>query len=222
MSDTQVTSSQKDDNADNDVLRTRAENALEGGATDELENAASSESDGRASDCREAGEAIREPESRRSSEGTSPEQAAGVEVEFIETRRRFAGFFVVIIGAVFVLVTASVAVMLWIVAVSDLRPTEKALTVQLLQVGLGMILGFASMAFGVAITWVGVTTPFRLRAAGGPSERRSQLLLESAGPGLVLLLGGLILIGVSLYKPIKYSEMDYTPDTQLQPLKKQG
>jgi hypothetical protein len=38
------------------------------------------------------------------------------------------------------------------------------------------------------------------------AEKVGKVGLQSTGPGIALILGGVVLIGVSLYKPVAYSE----------------
>ena len=56
-----------------------------------------------------------------------------------------------------------------------------------------------------------------MELSGAGSVGRGNVSLQSAGPGLALLIGSLILIGASLYMPIRYSETLQSPETQLQP-----
>lgn len=139
------------------------------------------------------------------------------EIELIEVRKAFAPIFKWLSIAVIALIVLAVVAMLFPLLFSELPATEKALVVQLIQVGLGMILGYASVFFGVVMSWLGITAAFSTELSGDGAVGRGKVSLQSAGPGLALLIGGLILIGASLYKPIRYSETLQSPETQVQP-----
>lgn len=139
------------------------------------------------------------------------------ELELIEVRKAFAPLFKWLSITVIALIVLAVIAMLVPLLFSSIPATEKALVVQLIQVGLGMILGYASVFFGVVMSWLGITAAFSTEVSGAGSAGQGKVSLQSAGPGLALLVGGLILIGASLYKPIRYSETVQTPETQIQP-----
>lgn len=125
-----------------------------------------------------------------------------------EIRNTFAPFFFWIIGATFVLITISVVAVLVIIffyrgndPISE--AAEKALMAQTVHMSLGMILGLVAMSFGVVMNWVAIEAPFTMRARGGEGSK-AELFLQSVGPGIVLMIGGMILVGISLYLPIHY------------------
>ena len=133
---------------------------------------------------------------------------SGSDERLKEIRNTFAPFFFWIIGATFVLITISVVAVLVIIffyrgkdPISD--AAEKALMAQTVHMSLGMILGLVAMSFGVVMNWVAIEAPFTLRARGGEGSK-AELYLQSVGPGIVLMIGGMILVGISLYLPIHY------------------
>jgi hypothetical protein len=70
------------------------------------------------------------------------------------------------------------------------------------QVAFGMVLGFVCVYIGLMMTWVGIDAAYSVKGdvAGGA------VALKSASPGLLFALGGMLLVGVSLYKRIEYQE----------------
>jgi hypothetical protein len=140
-----------------------------------------------------------------------------VEDFLAKDRSRFVWFFMWVIGAVLAFVAVMIGSMVLIVFKQG-EPAEKTLFIEVIQIGLAMIFGFASISFGVAITWVGITSQSSLNVGdkgqhqGGTAQGGvvPRIALTSAGPGLFLFLGGLVLIGVSLYKPIsKYEHSEH-------------
>ena len=80
-----------------------------------------------------------------------------------------------------------------------------------LQVGLGMFLGFMCLYFGVMMTWVGIESAYDVTGSGKGGEREATLTLKSASPGLLFGLVGAVIIVVSLYKQIEFSETRPVP-----------
>lgn len=121
-----------------------------------------------------------------------------------EIRHTFAPFFFWIIGVTFSLIVISIVAVFVIIFFYSGPHSAKALMAQTVHASLGMILGLVAVSFGVVMNWVAIEAPFTLRMR----HRRSQsaLLLQSVGPGIVLMLGGMILIGMALYMPIDYRE----------------
>lgn len=81
--------------------------------------------------------------------------------------------------------------------------TEKMALAASVQVAIGMVMGFISVFIGLMMTWFGLSATFTFT---GKSGDRGELSLQSSSPGLLFFLGGIILIGVSLYKPITYED----------------
>jgi hypothetical protein len=70
------------------------------------------------------------------------------------------------------------------------------------QVAFGMVLGFVCVYIGLMMTWVGIDAAYTFRGGVGSGS----MALQSASPGLLFALGGMILVAVSLYKRIEYQE----------------
>jgi hypothetical protein len=84
-----------------------------------------------------------------------------------------------------------------------LTTAEKMALAASIQVAFGMVMGFVSVFIGLMMTWFGLNAAF---AFTGKAGERGEVALQSASPGLLFFLGGIILIGVSLYKPITYED----------------
>jgi hypothetical protein len=141
-----------------------------------------------------------------------------IEIELIEIRKTFTGIFKSMLILIFISVIITL-VGIVIVAVSrDVTPTatEKALVVQLIQVGYGMFLGVVCVFLGVMVSWLGITSAYAFGAKGKSGVVGGDLSLKSSSPGIVLMVGGIILIALSLFKPIKYGETIPTKDTKIQ------
>ena len=85
----------------------------------------------------------------------------------------------------------------------DLSTAEKMALAASVQVAIAMVMGFVSVFMGLMMTWFGINAAFELT---GKSGDKGEASLKSASPGLLFFLGGIILIGVSLYKKIEYQE----------------
>jgi Na+/melibiose symporter-like transporter len=140
--------------------------------------------------------------------------------EMMEVRKTFAPFFKCMMIGLFFIIVAAVVVTIVVIFNQRIEPAEKALTVQLVQVSLGMILGHSAIFFGVVMSWLGIAAPFKMGLKGESVGAKGAFTIVSASPGLVLLAGGLVLIGVSLYKPILYRETIEPPDTVISPKEK--
>src|SRR5436305_178363 len=103
-----------------------------------------------------------------------------------------------------VLILATVVVMI-IVAVGGDQNLDKSLVARLLQITYGMVIGSACLFLGVILAWFGISASFAVSAEGGASTK---LTLSSASPGIALICGGLILVGITLFRPINYFEKD--------------
>lgn len=86
---------------------------------------------------------------------------------------------------------------------SYLSTIEKMALAASIQVAIGMTMGFVSVFIGLMMTWFGLSAAF---AFSGEAGENRKLSLQSSSPGLLFFLGGVILIGVSLYKPITYED----------------
>lgn len=145
-----------------------------------------------------------------------------------QLQAKFVPFFFWMIGLTFGLVVLSVVVVGIIVFCykgenpSD-AAVEKALMAQTIQVSLGMILGLVSISFGVVMTWVAIEAPFELHAKGGDPAAKVEVSVQSISPGIVLMIGGMLLAGYSLYLPIHFSRTEdggtMTLNRELPPVK---
>lgn len=102
-------------------------------------------------------------------------------------------------------------------------PLAKAMVTRSLQIAIANISGITCVYLGVVLCWFGVKEAVRVSArVDGPSAD-VRGVLNSAGPGLALAFGGLVLIGLALYRPVAYQEeviegtrakLDFGPDHQ--------
>jgi hypothetical protein len=84
---------------------------------------------------------------------------------------------------------------------------------RMLQLSLGMILGAACLVFGVLLSWFGIESAFRLGAGQSESSHGFRVALSSASPGIALIVGGVILIGICLWKEPEYERRGPEPYT---------
>jgi hypothetical protein len=79
------------------------------------------------------------------------------------------------------------------------------------QVAFGMIIGFVCVYIGLMMTWFGIDASYTFKGSLDVGGAKSEGALKSASPGLLFALGGMVLIAVSLYKPIVYEEKGGLP-----------
>ena len=139
----------------------------------------------------------------QASAGSSDTDAPYDEVNLDKVREAFAPFFFRAITAVYVMIAACLIMTFVIILLPDEQVVDKASAATLIHVGLGMVLGLASISFGVVMSWVGIEAPLKLGAKAGANGAPIGFVLQSVGPGTVLLIGGMVLVGMSLYLPME-------------------
>lgn len=98
---------------------------------------------------------------------------------------------------------AALIFLFWIIRSKDVSGAEKLAVAASVQVAIGMVMGFVGVFIGLMMTWFGINAAFEFSGRAG---EKGDVSLKSASPGLLFFLGGIILIGVSLYKKIEYEE----------------
>ena len=101
-------------------------------------------------------------------------------------------------------VIAAFLVILITTAVFSGKTIETMALAASLQVAFGMVIGFVCVYLGLMMTWFRIDSAYDLSIRG--VSGKGELSLRSASPGLLFALGGIVLIAVSLYKPIVYEE----------------
>lgn len=91
------------------------------------------------------------------------------------------------------------------------NPTATMAFASSVQVVFGMATGYVCVFIGLMMTWFGIEAAYSLDGAVDTGGMKGDLALKSASPGLLFALGGMILIAVSLYKPIIYEETGNRP-----------
>jgi hypothetical protein len=106
-----------------------------------------------------------------------------------------SGFFLIIFYAI-----ASLGLTIWsLYAGAELVSTDKGVfMVRLVQVSLGMIVGFFTIFLGVLVSWLGIESNYKLSG----EYSGASTTLASASPGILLILCGTILLGICLTKPM--------------------
>jgi len=134
--------------------------------------------------------------------------------QMMDTRKRLESLFrlVVILSVALIIITLCVALR---IPFSSDSAMEKALLVRLVQITFGMVLGSSCVFFGVVVAWLGITAGFSLNAVGQPIR----LGIQSSSPALALIVGGIILIGVSLYKQVDFADTKDSPGAVIQPVR---
>jgi len=82
--------------------------------------------------------------------------------------------------------------------------TEKMALAASVQVAFGMFIGYVCVYVGLMMTWFGIEAAYTVKGSLDAYKANGQMSLQSASPGLLFALGGMVLIAVCLYKPIEY------------------
>ena len=94
---------------------------------------------------------------------------------------------------------------------AKLRTAEAMALLGSLQISLAMFLGFTCIFWGLMMTCLGVTAGYDIKAGGNTEKAAASFSLASTSPGILFLIGGLILIGMSLHKDIQYQDKTVVP-----------
>ena len=103
-------------------------------------------------------------------------------------------------------VVATLLVLLIAIGFLTDRTMATAVLAASFQVAFGMIIGFVCVYIGLMMTWFGIDAAYTIKGKLGAGDVNAEGALKSASPGLLFAMGGIILIAVSLYKPIVYQK----------------
>lgn len=129
--------------------------------------------------------------------------------EMVETRKHFEWVFKSITIGVFILMTLMSVVLTFIGQLYNDR-FDLVVAARMLQVSLGMVLGATCMLLGVLLSWLGISSAFRLVMGTEESLPGFRTSLSSTGPGIALIIGGIALIALCIWKEPSY-ERRLTP-----------
>ena len=107
------------------------------------------------------------------------------------------------------ILTVSCVLMLGGVIVAGMRSGDTITTMAFassVQVVFGMVTGYVCVYIGLMMTWFGIEAAYSLGGSAAGGGGRADLTLKSASPGLFFAPGGMVVIAVSLYKPIVVEE----------------
>ena len=140
----------------------------------------------------------------------SSDTAFNAESEMMLDRRMFAPIFKWTVGAMVSMICVTI-VMLILLGFVRMDYMQKIIIVRLLQVSFGMVIGAACVILGVVLSWMGVTAAFAAEASAKTVGQHGRMSLVGTSPGILLILGGVVLISVSLYRPVEYREQVLAP-----------
>ncbi len=129
-----------------------------------------------------------------------------------ELWRSFSTTLIPVLVAVFLVLIFSIIAAFLIVAIanSGARGVAPILVVHLVQVGAGLAAGLACIFVGTAMCWFGIRSDIDLGLKGGGAEG----LLKTAYIGVPVILGGIILLGGSMWKPVSFKSTTDEPGTE--------
>ena len=119
-----------------------------------------------------------------------------------ETYAEFAKLFGWIIALTAALV-GGMAVVMSVIPLSGPDTFDKTVMLRMMQIAFGNFFGGVCIYLGVVLSWFGIRESVRV-AAEGPTTGRFDL--QTASPGVILMLGGMILIGVAMFSRIEIAE----------------
>lgn len=129
------------------------------------------------------------------------------EGEFTLIRKKFATPLLWAFFAILVFVGLFNLMMFGLIVFGGRETLDTMALVSTLQVGLGMVLGLVCVFMGLVVVWLSISAAESKVDAKGAT---AALNIQTASPGLVFFVGGVILIGMSLYKPLTYEKKPET------------
>ena len=149
---------------------------------------------------------------------TVPRQSSPSEMEtqMLEVRKAFERAFKAVILSVIVLVVSTGLAILFVAFREDSQLSEKLLVARFIQVSFGMTIGSGCVFLGVILIWLGITASVSVSATGNTTVGTGRFGLTSASPGVIIALAGIVLIALSLYRPIGYTDT-LIPEDQMVP-----
>jgi hypothetical protein len=121
-------------------------------------------------------------------------------------RKAFGWGFLVVTILIAILIGSAIILMFTVAVNTHFAPLDKSLIARLLQITFGMIFGAACLFLGITVAWFGVSASFSVNADTDAPGWRGKLALTSASPGIILILGGILLVTLAMYRPINYFE----------------
>ena len=116
----------------------------------------------------------------------------------------FGKFVIPSLGIILVLITtATLASFAFILSSDQKNEWNQILSIHLVQISAGLLLGTLCLFLGTSMCWFGVSGIYSIGAESGGSK----LNIQSAQVGILLLAGGLLLTVFSLHKSITTSEL---------------
>jgi hypothetical protein len=111
--------------------------------------------------------------------------------------RKFSKSLLPALGIILALVTMfSLFAMMIIMFNADPSTGRHILAIHLVQISLGIFLGMTCLFLGAAMSWFGITGTYTIGAEGGGTK----LNVQGTSVGIILLVGGIVLTGLTLQK----------------------
>jgi hypothetical protein len=138
------------------------------------------------------------------------------ETQMLDVRRAFERAFKAVVFSVIVLVGSTGLAILFVAFRQDSQLSEKLLVARFIQVSFGMTIGSGCVFLGVILIWLGITASVSVSATGSTVAGTGRFGLSSASPGVIIALAGIVLIALSLYRPVGYTDT-LIPEEQMVP-----
>ena len=138
--------------------------------------------------------------------------------QYAESRGKYSPVFRQVVNWTSGLIVFSVIATLVVMYTKGNDADATAMFVRLIQISFGMVLGTACVFFGVVVSWLGITASYKIAGSGEVAGSKGSLSFQNASPGIILILAGSVLIGLSLYKPVHHesSTTTYSNDVSIQ------
>ena len=92
-----------------------------------------------------------------------------------------------------------------------IRTSEAMALLGSLQISLTMFLGFTCVFYGFLMTCLGVSAGYDIKTAGNVDKSAVSFSIASSSPGILFLIGGLVLIGMALFWQVEYQDKTVVP-----------
>lgn len=140
-----------------------------------------------------------------------------LEVEMLNVRRAFENAFKAVVICVMILV---VTTGLAIVAIAFTRTenlSDKLVIAKFIQVTFGMTIGSGCIFLGVILVWLGITSSTTIAATGAANGQEANINMASSSPGVLIAVCGIILVSLSLYRPVGFTDVISSAGSRIEP-----
>lgn len=145
-------------------------------------------------------------ESQDTTKNDSVPDSLAINARMNESRMDFTRIFAVAVSASTVVVICMGCVMVYIASVKSEDSFDRIVILRVMQIAFGNFFGSVCVYLGVVLSWFGVKESVRVAAEG-----HWKIMLNTTSPGIILMMGGMLLIGMAMLCKIEITERKPPP-----------